>query len=335
MEFEYIYPPGLFFRQTGFRPLVPVFKPLWAGSRDLEYNREMLFAEPITDIILKRYSCRSYRPESIAVETQQRLQDFLATLSAGPLGAPLRFKLLAATERDRRSLRGLGTYGFIRRATGFIVGAVGPGDKNLEDFGYQMEAAILAATGLGLGTCWLGGTFTQSSFARKIGVTPAEIVPAVAATGYPVKRSWYSRLVREELGAEHRLPRDELFFLGQFGVPLPAGASGPYVWPLEMVHQAPSASNKQPWRIIKDGQRWHFYLRRTPNYGHGSLVYTLLRLADLQRVDMGIAMCHFELTAREQGLAGKWERMNPGLETPDARTEYVVSWVAADKMGYN
>jgi nitroreductase len=295
----------------------------------------MLFQRPVIEIIPQRYSCRSYRSEPIAAGTQQRLQDFLAGLRTGPLGTPLRFKLLAATESDRRTLHRLGTYGFIRGATGFIAGVAGPGEKNLEDFGCQMEAAILAATALGLGTCWLGGSFTKSSFARKVGVAPDEIVPAVAATGYPVQRSWYSRLVRDELGAEHRLPRDELFFLERFGTPLPAGASGPYVWPLEMLRLAPSASNKQPWRIVKAGRAWHFYLQRTPNYGRGSLIFNVLKLADLQRVDLGIGMCHFELTARELSLDGKWEQMNPGLETPDEHIEYVVSWVEVDKIGYN
>jgi hypothetical protein len=221
----------------------------------------------------------------------------------------------------------LGTYGFIRGATGFIAGAVGQGEKNLEDFGYQMEAIILFATDLGLGTCWLGGSFTQSSFAQKIGAGQDEIVPAVTATGYAVDHSRYGRLVRSQVGADRRLSRDDLFFLGRFGTPLPAGACGLYVWPLEMVRLAPSASNKQPWRLVKDGKAWHFYLQRTPKYGRGSLVFNVLKLADLQRVDMGIAMCHFEWTARELGLAGGWVVRNPGLETLDERTEYVVSWV--------
>jgi len=41
------------------------------------------------------------------------------------------------------------------------------GDKNLEDFGYLMEEAILFATGLGLGTCWLGGSFTKSGLPKR------------------------------------------------------------------------------------------------------------------------------------------------------------------------
>jgi len=42
---------------------------------------------------------------------------------------------------------------------------------------------------------------------------------------------------------------------------------------------------------------------------------------------MGIAMCHFELAARELGLKGRWAVLDPGLGFPGAHTEYVVSWV--------
>jgi nitroreductase len=295
----------------------------------------MLFQQSIMEIIQQRTSCRSYRPEPIADGTQQKLQDFLAALRTGPFSTPLRFKLLAATESERRALRGLGTYGFIRGATGFIAGAAGGGDKNLEDFGYQMEAAILAATALGLGTCWLGGSFTQSSFTRKMELRGDETVPAVVATGYAEERSRYTRLVRRQVGADRRLPWEGLFTLDQFGVPLPAGAAGRYAQPLEMVRLAPSASNKQPWRIVKGNLAWHFYLQRTPKYGPGSLVFDVMRLADLQRVDIGIAMCHFAMTARELDLEGQWAGMNPGLEIADERCEYVVSWVESDKIGYN
>ena len=53
-------------------------------------------------------------------------------------------------------------------ATGFIVGAAERTPKDLEDFGYLMEHVILFATDLGMGTCWLGGTFSKSRFAGKI-----------------------------------------------------------------------------------------------------------------------------------------------------------------------
>ena len=54
------------------------------------------------------------------------------------------------------------------------------------------------------------------------------------------------------------------------------------------------------------------HLLRTKGYGQGTLAFRLLRLADLQRVDMGIAMCHFALACREYGLAGTWAPALPG-----------------------
>lgn len=94
-----------------------------------------------------------------------------------------------------------------------------------------------------------------------------------------------------------------------------------------MVRWGPSASNKQPWRIVHAGDAWHFYLQRTSGYGKDSLLGKLIGVEDVQRIDMGIAMCHFELSAKELGLAGIWQNNEPGIKKPDQSTEYVVSWV--------
>ena len=286
----------------------------------------MDFQKSLVEIIPQRYSCRSYLKEPIDSATQQRLANFMDASPVGPLGTPLRFKLLAATEDDRQSLRGLGTYGFIRGATGFIVGAMRPAKKNLEDFGYQMEAVILKATELGLGTCWLGGSFTQSSFSRQFGRGKEETIPAVTATGYPSPRS-RSSLIRKQVRGDYRLPWEHLFIHARTGIPLTPESAGPYRLPLEMLRLAPSASNKQPWRVSRGEDGFHFYLQRTHNSGPGSLSFDLLRLADLQRVDIGIAMCHFDLTAHELGLGGQWAVLTTGVEPAEAGMEYVASWV--------
>jgi hypothetical protein len=182
------------------------------------------------------------------------------------------------------------------------------------------------ATDLGLGTCWLGGSFSKSNFARKISAGPDEQVPAVAAVGYSAeKRRWLDSFIRRQAGSDGRRPWARLFFDRTFAGPLSPEAAGAYASPLEMVRLGPSASNRQPWRIIKDGQAWHFYLQRTRGYGTGSMA--IFKMADLQRVDMGIAMSHFELTAQEAGLPGKWIISEPDIVKPDGLTEYTVSWV--------
>jgi hypothetical protein len=50
----------------------------------------------------------------------------------------------------------------------------------------------------------------------------------------------------------------------------------------------------------------------------------------MQRLDMGIAMCHFELAARELDLAGHWITDDPQLAHLDASFTYTVSWVAGN-----
>jgi hypothetical protein len=237
--------------------------------------------------------------------------------------------LVAASEGDRSALKNLGTYGFIKGATGFIIGATEHAVMNLDDIGYQLERIVLYATDLNLGTCWLGGTFTKSSFAKKILSLDDEIVPAVISVGYIAKKPrTVEKLIRRGANADKRLPWDQLFFDRVLGVPLTREAAGDYSEPLEMVRLGPSASNKQPWRILKDRCRWHFYLQRTRRYKQRRSV-RLFTVADLQRIDMGIAMCHFELTALELGLDGYWEITDPGFIKPDELIEYTITWVGS------
>ena len=286
---------------------------------------------PITTLINQRFSCRKYLPHPIEADQQRRLKAEIAQISIGPFGNQARFELVATTEKDMRALHSLGTYGFIRKPAGFIIGATKRGEKYLEDFGYLLEILVLRATDLGLGTCWLGGTFTQGSFSRKIAISEEEIVPAVVSVGViPDETSSRNSGLRRHLCAHARRPWSELFFSGDFDHPLAAEEAGRFATPLEMARLAPSASNKQPWRILLKDEGWHFYLSRTPGYREG-LASRLRRVVDLQRLDMGIAMCHFELTAHELDLPGAWKLGDPGLERLNKLTEYVATWVQAEK----
>jgi nitroreductase len=286
----------------------------------------MIFSKPINDIIGARISRRRYEARPIAPEQRAALQRFLDENSQGPFGKTTRLRLLAAEENDSDALRGLGTYGFIRDPAGFIVGAIRPGDHDMEDFGYVMEQAILFATDLEIGTCWLGGTFTKSAFAERIDVRAGETVPAVVSLGYATSRQGtMERLVRLGAGSKNRKPWSELFFSGAFGVPLSRESAGEHAEPLEMVRLAPSASNRQPWRVVElrgDGSL-AFYVQRTPGYGGKG---ALIKMADLQRIDLGIALCHFELSATEAGLVGRWVDDEPELGALPKNTEYIATW---------
>jgi len=96
-----------------------------------------------------------------------------------------------------------------------------------------------------------------------------------------------------------------------------------------MVRLGPSASNNQPWRILRTGNDWHFHLQRTPGYRKG-FFQRILRLADLQQIDMGIAMCHFALSAAEKGMRGEWAVREEPIGRADDRMEYIVTWSGPD-----
>ncbi|MBN1139584.1 MAG: nitroreductase family protein [Anaerolineae bacterium] len=286
----------------------------------------MVFTQAVTEIIRRRYSCRRYLDTPIEEQTRRQLDSLIAATATAPFSpTAARFMLAAATEQDRLDLKGLGTYGLIRNPTGFIIGAVGPGDKNLEAFGYLMERIVLFATDLGLGTCWVGGVFTRSGFARRIGIKGRETIPAIVTTGYAADAGGLGDPIRRMAGSDRRLPWEQVFFDARWGIPLSPEAAGAYAEALEMVRLGPSASNKQPWRVVHETGRWHFYLQRTPRYPAGGLG-KLIGVTDLQRVDLGIAMCHLELTAAELGLAGQWQVDDPGLELPVDLTEYTATW---------
>ena len=77
-----------------------------------------------------------------------------------------------------------------------------------------------------------------------------------------------------------------------------------------MVRLAPSAVNRQPWRVVREGTDYHFYLKHDKGYVSSAT-------GDLQKVDMGIALCHFM-----NGTDGSFRLADPGITT-EAGTEYI------------
>jgi len=287
----------------------------------------LIFNKPITDIINQRFSCRSYSKDPITPEIQKALGKCARSIQSGPLGTPLRFDLAALELNNQASLKGLGTYGLIKNPTGFLVGSLVSHTSDLEDFGYMLEKIVLYATDLGLGSCWLGGSFNKSQFTRKFSVQPEERMPAIISIGYiPPAAKKRNDNLREEVYAKNRLPWELLFFENDFSQPLSREKSGVYAILLDMVQKGPSASNKQPWRIVRQAKNWHFYLKRSKGY-RDSLINRLMKVEDLQRIDMGIAMCHFDLTAVEMGLKGEWVNHEPAIRKPDDLYAYTISWV--------
>jgi nitroreductase len=277
---------------------------------------------PISEIIRKRYSCRSYSDRPVEDSVLREFSDLVAAPQSGPFGHTPRFVLISMDSLPRDEWKKLGTYGVIKNARLFLAGMISPAPFMTQDYGYCKEKLILKATELGLNTCWMGGTFAISAFGRASGMRRNELLPTITPVGYAAdRRSLTERVMRRFAGSDHRLPWPALFFESDVATALSPERVGAYSEALENVRLAPSASNKQPWRIVYDKNRniFLFFLSRAAGYRH-------LRDVSLQEIDIGIAMCHFELTVKDLGLAGSWQQDD---SVPQIKSlEYVTSWQA-------
>ena len=85
-----------------------------------------------------------------------------------------------------------------------------------------------------------------------------------------------------------------------------------------MVRWSPSAVNKQPWRLILDGNDVHFYEKKAKGYVDATGW-------DMQKIDLGIALCHFEIGVREAGRSCEFLLSDPGVIAPDD-TYYIATY---------
>ena len=270
------------------------------------------------ETVKTRYSVRTFKNQPLSLEVRAEIASYITTLS-NPFAAGVTFRMLES--KTAANGEKLGTYGMIKGAAEYFGATVSPGNLSLEGLGYEFEKLVLYAASIGLGTCWLGGTFTRSEFAQAMDVKESDIFPAISPIGYPADRkSLKESLVRKAVKADKRKKWDDLFFNKDFSAPLSQTEAGAYAFPLEMTRLAPSASNKQPWRILKDGNKYHFYKETAPGYSD--------RLGfDVQSIDMGIAACHFHLAAMEKTLPGEFKVLPvPAIELPE-NTGYVFSWI--------
>ena len=281
------------------------------------------FDAPIEEIIEKRTSVRTYDSKFIPEEKKEKISEYITSLS-NPFSVKISFKLLESKTAENSAH--LGTYGVIKGANDYVGATVKKEEFALEALGYEFEKLILYITSLGLGTCWLGGTFKRGEFAKAMAVGDDELFPAISPLGFGAdKRSMADSLVRYIAKGDMRDPWDTLFFNNDFATPLSKNEADAYEFPLEMVRLAPSASNKQPWRILKEKGTYHFYELKAKGYSD-SFGY------DIQKIDMGIAACHFHLTAMEKNLNGEFRKLpEPAVDAP-RNAEYCFSWVSDESF---
>ena len=264
---------------------------------------------PATEMMQARKSVRTFDGRPIRPEDRAALEGFLPEIQ-NPFAVPVEFRLLDAKAHGLASPVILG-------ADTYLAAKVTKGKFFELGFGYSFEAACLFARSLGLGTVMLAATLNRAAFEKAMDLAENQVLPVASPIGYPAaRRSLRESMMRKGIKADTRLPFEALFFDGAFDKGLTESAAGIYARALELARWAPSAANKQPWRAVRAGDAVHFYEARSMKDSP---------LGDIQQVDVGIFLAHFDLALQEAGIHGRFLEADPGLPCPE-NFRYLISY---------
>ncbi|MBQ4362073.1 MAG: nitroreductase [Lachnospiraceae bacterium] len=254
----------------------------------------------------KRRSVRTYDGRLISDEDRAGIEAFCAGLS-NPFGIPVEFMFLDPAEHGLKSP-------VLAGETLYLAGKIRREEHFEEAFGYSFEAVLMYAWSIGVGSVWIGGTFNREAFEKAVMLGDGELMPCASPLGYAAESmSLREKMMRKGIKADTRYEPGRLFFDGEYGRAFDLGdgaADALTARALESVRWAPSAVNKQPWRIVLTEGRAHFYEK--PDKGYCSEAH-----GDLQRIDIGIALYHF---MHEYEAAGRTVRLvceDPHRHVPD------------------
>ncbi len=256
------------------------------------------------ELIKTRRSVRTFDGQPLREEDESRLRAYMRSIP-NPYGIPVRFVLLDGSEHGLSSPVIVG-------ASRYVAAKADKVPHSEEAYGYSFEKLVLYAWSLGIGTTWIGGTMKRALFERAADVGDGEWMFCVSPLGYPARKmSGRESLMRRAIKADERKSAEQLFFDRDFSTPL-VTEDEKLRDALEMVRWAPSATNSQPWRVVRDGDAFHFYLEHTKGYSDKAGW-------DMQKIDMGIALCHFM-----GAMGGELSLSDPGIHAGEG-TDYIAT----------
>ncbi|MBQ2583241.1 MAG: hypothetical protein II577_05000 [Erysipelotrichaceae bacterium] len=251
----------------------------------------------LMELVRGRRSVRTFDGNPISEEKCAKILDF-AGKTENPYGIGIEWFLLSV-KRDGLSVP------VITGADTYIAGKMKKVPHAEEAFGYAFEQIVLYCQSLGIGTTIIAGTMDRKRFEEKISLQEDEVMPCVSPLGYPAeKMSFRETMMRKGIKADTRLPGERLFFAETFDRPLVLKEEDPLYELLETVRLAPSAVNRQPWRLIRKDGYIHFYEKKGLNQGDDW---------DVQKIDIGIAMTHFALGLKEQEKEVNFSFLDPKI----------------------
>lgn len=242
----------------------------------------------LSEAIPVRRSIRSYDMEELEPELIDALVDFLSELTVPDDSIDWNFDILPLDDM-RTILDGIPRL----QAPHYLVIRSEKIKNCLQNAGYIGEMAVLWLTSRGIATCW------QSTLEVEAEHDFSDSLPYITTVAFG--RS--SEPFRQDPSSIHRKKKLSAIAFGDM--------ASPRKEIMEKTWMAPSCMNAEPVRYVVDTHRIHIYRKNNKLLKFNQLNY-------YQCLDVGVAMAHMEVAAKEFGYRVVFEHLSP---EPDFRKE--------------
>lgn len=276
--------------------------------------------------IANKFSVRDYKDKTIDAKTAKEIRDYANHCArlVDDIQIDIRFM-----DRDMvyRQLDGFAGYkGILINAPHYMILLSEKKEHYIENGGYVGEGICLKAHSLGVDSCWI--TFSDSeTVVHKLNIVTGKEVVAIIALGYGKKvrkvttgtakiGETYDKMnfQRKESDSSPRMPLQEIVFMEKWGEKATVDElmQRALYDPMDYARRAPSTLNRQPWRFIIDGS---------------TIILAVRNDADTTeyegQIDAGIAMLYFEGII-EQSLCNIQWKLGPVENTYGIPDEYKI-----------
>ncbi|MDR3052714.1 MAG: hypothetical protein LBU48_02485 [Coriobacteriales bacterium] len=238
--------------------------------------------ERLYQAISWRKSVRKYRPEPLAPEVLQEVRRVACATTALDDSLAVAFSVVSPHQ-----IKGLVS----AKSPHYLALYAKGGLESLTNAAFRLQQMDLWFSAQGYGSCWLGMPNMTQELAACDGL-PFVVMLAFGAPAEEAKRGSLAEFKRKALPAISTLPEAD-------GL-------------LEALRLAPSASNRQPWKVTGDATTLRLHIKQDGFVGKrlfGAMRYS----------DAGIALCHLWLSAVH---AGTFAAINREVSPPDTPEGY-------------
>lgn len=168
------------------------------------------------DVIIRRKSTRSYEDKNVEDEKLNKIFEAARLAPSWANKQCWNYIVVKNKEKIQKLAAGI-INSWMKHAKVIIVACADPkksGFRNgmnyyLVDMAISMEHLVLAATNLGLGTCWIGN-FNETKVKEILNIPEKIKVVAMTPVGYPSEEGIRDKLTRKVVGASIRKPLEKI-----------------------------------------------------------------------------------------------------------------------------